>query len=49
MHQVKVVLAAASAGTTFLGIEYWIWIAVVVVVAAVGFAGFLFWRKKKRT
>jgi LPXTG-motif cell wall-anchored protein len=48
-HQVRVVLAAESSEATFLGIEYWTWIAVVVVVAVAGFAGFLLWRKKKRT
>jgi uncharacterized protein YxeA len=47
-HQVRINLANA-AGDTVLGIEYWILIAVVIVIAVAGVIGFLFWRKKKRT
>jgi parallel beta-helix repeat protein len=48
-HQVMISLAADEAGGTFLGIEYLILIAVVIVIAMTGVIGFLFWRKKKKT
>jgi len=46
-HQVRINLANA-AGDTFPGIEYWILIAVVIVIAVAGVASFIVWRKKKK-
>jgi hypothetical protein len=46
-HQVRINLASA-AGDTVLGIEYWILIAVVIVIAVAGVAGFIVWREKKK-
>jgi hypothetical protein len=46
-HHVRISLANA-AGATFLGIEYWILIAVVIVIAVAGVASFIVWRKKKK-
>jgi hypothetical protein len=46
-HQVRINLANAV-GDTFLGIEYWILIAIVIVIAMTVVIGFLFWRKKEK-
>jgi parallel beta-helix repeat protein len=47
-HHVMISLATNEAGGTFLGIEYLILIAVVIVIAVAGVAGFIVWRNKKK-
>ena len=47
-HQVRISLATNSDGGTFLGIEYLILIAVVIVITVAGAVGFIVWRKKKK-
>jgi parallel beta-helix repeat protein len=47
-HHVRISLAANAAGATFLGIEYWILIVVLIVIAVAGLVGLIVWRKKKK-
>jgi len=47
-HQVRISLATNAAGATFFSIEYWILIAVVIVIAVAGIVGLIVWRKKKK-
>jgi hypothetical protein len=47
-HNVMIGLATNAAGGTFLGNDL-VLIAIVIVIAVAGAAGFLFWRKKKKT
>jgi hypothetical protein len=46
-HHVRISLATHAATTTFLGIEYSLWIGVVTVIVAIG-AGLLFYLKKRK-
>jgi hypothetical protein len=45
-HQVRINLANAG-GTTLLGIEYWMW-AVVAIIVMSGVSGFIIWRTKRK-
>jgi hypothetical protein len=46
-HHVRISLAATAATTQFLGVEYWIWIAVAVIAAVIG-AGLLVYFNRRR-
>ena len=47
-HHVRISLAADAGGATFLGIEYWTWIVIVIIIAVAGVVGFIVWRKKNK-
>jgi hypothetical protein len=46
-HQVRISLATNAAGATLLGIEYWLWTAVAIIIA-VGVIGLIILRTKKK-
>jgi hypothetical protein len=48
-HHVRISLVADAGEDAFLGIAYWTWIIVVIIIAMTGVLGFLFLRKKKKT
>jgi hypothetical protein len=45
-HQVRINLANAAEATR-LGIEYWMWIGVAIILVVAGVLGFIIWRTKK--
>jgi hypothetical protein len=47
-HQVRISLAATAAGVILLGIEYWIWTAIAIIIALTGVSAFIVWRIKKK-
>jgi len=47
-HHVRISLATSADEPTFLGIEYWIWTVVVIIIAVTGVIGFIIWRTKKK-
>lgn len=46
-HHVRISLATNAATTTFLGIDYWMWIGVVTIIVVIG-AGLLVYFKKRK-
>jgi hypothetical protein len=46
-HQVRISLAKNVATTTFLGIENWIWVGVLIIIVVIG-AGMLVYFKKRK-
>jgi hypothetical protein len=46
-HHVKISLASNAATTTFLGIEYWMWIGVATIIVVMGIGLLVYFRKRK--
>ena len=46
-HNVKISLAANADATTFIGIKYWMWIAIAVIAAVIG-TGLLVYFNRRR-
>ena len=46
-HHVKISLATNAATTTFLGIEYWMWIGVATVIVVMGIGLLVYFKKRK--
>jgi hypothetical protein len=45
---VRISLETSAVEHTFIGIEYWIWTVIVIIIAVTGVIGFVIWRTKKR-
>ncbi len=48
IHHVRISLATNAATTAFLGIEYWIGIALVIIIVVIGLGLLLYFKKGKR-
>jgi hypothetical protein len=47
-HHVRISLETSAVEPTFLGIEYWIWTVIVIIIAVTGVIGFSILQTKKK-